>query len=713
MADQRVRDVFPSFAAHAKYLGHPTTGEMPFAFENDKCAHALVLVLDGIQDQAAKRSLRELGDLTMAFVGDLRHAQDCGTVLDGEFRTWLLQAAISPIRHGIARRQLTLAREWLLRAIGLDPEPTQPVTIDDAWFEPLMDLLSSTGWRVQIPLIELHWTEALFFYSWRTGDLVDVARVFAEPFLRLAVAIVETRTLGDDMAEEALRAVVQIAQWAIRREAEITGLAAWIAAIAQDVTRPREQRKAACAAMAMALGRPDARDWAARLREEFADLLIGHEPFQALASECGGEADELLGRFDELLAAAGEHSQHIARHADKGDAAYAHERMFAAVSPVIYVLLVAGACDDARRLLAAWLGADDVRESLVWLIANRPEAVAWVHGSTCEIIPSDRHDFDELVQAINLALNIAVRNATAAGDEALAGDASRNTRPEQAARFEAATLARLGIRGTGDLQRTALEQGASLLVLPWLPLPIQALSLRECGVALPLTMSLRAPGADRRIRRAFLATHRVGSGRLELDLVSAVLESAGIEVERAEAGLTKQEFEDVYRDSYDLIWIATHAVHQGGWPEESALMLGPDCRYPVDDLMQLPVPQGDRRLMVLNACETAAGSVFGGLGQFGLGGALTNERQAAVAHLWPVDDLAACAFGLLLAHALTDPATFFEAFCSALSRRIAMGAALADGVSACQNGERLAEHIRARDDDYGSFLHWASPCFLE
>jgi hypothetical protein len=96
-----------------------------------------------------------------------------------------------------------------------------------------------------------------------------------------------------------------------------------------------------------------------------------------------------------------------------------------------------------------------------------------------------------------------------------------------------------------------------------------------------------------------------------------------------------------------------------------------------------------------------------------LGGALTNERQAAVAHLWPVDDLAACAFGLLLAHALTDPATFFEAFCSALSRRIAMGAALADGVSACQNGERLAEHIRARDDDYGSFLHWASPCFLE
>jgi hypothetical protein len=142
-------------------------------------------------------------------------------------------------------------------------------------------------------------------------------------------------------------------------------------------------------------------------------------------------------------------------------------------------------------------------------------------------------------------------------------------------------------------------------------------------------------------------------------------------------------------------------------------VLGADCRYPLADLTRLPIPDGDRRLLVLNACETAAGAVFGGLGQFGLGGALTDERQAAIAHLWPVDDLAACAFGLLFAQELVDNETFFEAFCSALGRRIAMGAQLADGVAAYDGTETLAERIRARGDDYGNFLRWASPCFLE
>jgi hypothetical protein len=66
-----------------------------------------------------------------------------------------------------------------------------------------------------------------------------------------------------------------------------------------------------------------------------------------------------------------------------------------------------------------------------------------------------------------------------------------------------------------------------------------------------------------------------------------------------------------------------------------------------------------------------------------------------------------------LAHELVGTGAFFEPCCSALTRRIAMGAELADGMTAYDGGERLAERTRARGDDYGNHLRWASPCFLE
>lgn len=89
------------------------------------------------------------------------------------------------------------------------------------------------------------------------------------------------------------------------------------------------------------------------------------------------------------------------------------------------------------------------------------------------------------------------------------------------------------------------------------------------------------------------------------------------------------------------------------------------------------------------------------------------ETQAAVAHLWPVDDLAACVFGLLLAKELTSAPTFFAAFRSALAARIRFGGAIADAIGGSDDEERLAERIRNRAEDYGNPLRWASPCFLE
>lgn len=83
--------------------------------------------------------------------------------------------------------------------------------------------------------------------------------------------------------------------------------------------------------------------------------------------------------------------------------------------------------DEARRLLEVWLGAEGFRAGLAWLITNRADEVAWIHENTREIIPSNRQGFDELVEATNLALNIAVSNATSIEAMSVVGDASRKT----------------------------------------------------------------------------------------------------------------------------------------------------------------------------------------------------------------------------------------------------------------------------------------------
>ena len=80
------------------------------------------------------------------------------------------------------------------------------------------------------------------------------------------------------------------------------------------------------------------------------------------------------------------------------------------------------------------------------------------------------------------------------------------------------------------------------------------------------------------------------------------------------------------------------------------------------DFAELPAPKGDRRLLVLNACDSATAASLGGPSRVGLAGIGAGTTQAVIAHLWPVRWIPAACFGVLLATGLVRNKSFLSAF---------------------------------------------------
>ncbi len=90
--------------------------------------------------------------------------------------------------------------------------------------------------------------------------------------------------------------------------------------------------------------------------------------------------------------------------------------------------------------------------------------------------------------------------------------------------------------------------------------------------------------------------------------------------------------------SSTILHLATHGFFRPGKPEDSFILFGNNQRQTLADVARWSIPNVD--LMVLSACDTAAGQILGD-GQEILGfGYLMQQSgaRAAIASLWAVDD---------------------------------------------------------------------------
>lgn len=166
------------------------------------------------------------------------------------------------------------------------------------------------------------------------------------------------------------------------------------------------------------------------------------------------------------------------------------------------------------------------------------------------------------------------------------------------------------------------------------------------------------------------------------------------------------------RDDHDVIWVAAHGRHPLLDPDESAILLSSTEQVPLQELAAASVPStAQRRLLVLNTCDSAAANAQGPYDDFGLARSVAGPDQAVIGHLWPVPGGAAVVFGALLACELADGSGFSEAFGTALGALQARWNDLARRFQDRGVGAEIAEALHDFHDP--TLLDWGSPAFLE
>ena len=340
-------------------------------------------------------------------------------------------------------------------------------------------------------------------------------------------------------------------------------------------------------------------------------------------------------------------------------------RDFGALAPAVKIALDIGATTVIVEWMGAWIGLPEDRldRGPVAAVAHTPGGVVWaVEGSATE-----RRSDVPLVALLNQTLGLALID-TQTGDVTL-DLAARPGVPDYnlAAWFQS------------ELRRTVVpadvtwsEQRSVAAFLSLLPAQVPILALAsEIGLPVrPLLTSLERPEEDRDLSRVDIWFGDILMAEQEAHIVRNVFERHGCAVTlRPASSLSSRDLLEAYRSGEtDLIWVTSHAEF-GHWePDDTTLMLGPDCPISTAEI-RLHRPEGrHRRLLVLNTCDSGNVSAIGGPSSLGLGAAAAGASQGVIAHLWPIRWSAGYIWAVLLAEELVEGSSFEVAFSRALRR---------------------------------------------
>jgi len=712
-----LRDIFPRYCVASPSV--PDDDETPpFDWSNPPSVAGLIALVTADQNAAAA-DLDALNVLSLALYDDLldqrRGLRNCPSVEAVDFvQFW---AAVFPLANATGRRRFSMARDWAARALVDDygaSEVGQEVHIERIM---RFGALADETLRAQVDHTLLEWTRHFFYLSSATGDLIEVARAAAPPLLRLAFAVLGGNEGARPLADDALGAAIALTQWLDRHEPGNADRPARLLGEFEDHEGfPEGPRKR----VALLLSGPPGRrtpislaDRASRALSRYPHLLAGHERVALLASALAGRADEALSRLDEILDAIDEY---LAFMADRGevDRLYDRGRLFGQVGGLVRTLASDGHARAALRVLGRWYGVRDPRGDAVMLLAADPEGTRWIMEGRIEPEPGDGSTLSPLIRTANRALGLKITDIDSLA-EGIPEPVRRPGFPNYAVAAEYERVCEEHLRLDGLVAQMEAGAPPAIIAIPGLPVPLPALARRATGVCHPLSVSLKTPLPDRAVRRVVVwASDIAGTGE-ETDAVAAVLTVRGVDVEIVREGRTVDAFAALYeRDDIDVLWVACHGEHAPFEPEVSKLTLSDGHDLSLEKLLTLRGPESvQRRLIVLNACDSGTAAQFGGLADFGIGSAIAGPEQAVVAHLWPVGFTEAAGFGAVLASGLAIEQRYDEAFGRAT-------AALEGGVEAMLEelsdtsvtGGLTARLDAARGRDHG-LLHWGSPILIE
>ncbi|MCX4538440.1 CHAT domain-containing protein (plasmid) [Streptomyces sp. NBC_00841] len=610
-----------------------------------------------------------------------------------------------PARRGYEHAQPTEMWRWLHSAVGAPV----PVGADDTQIdtEPLARALQDPLWRGASSMALTMLAPVLFYLHNNAHSAEELARLLYPVVVNICRAQLAT---GQVLVIEAACHVVKYAVWQQhRKEACELGHA-----LERLLYAHPEHPMAGAIAVLLAGEQPAVthRDPAVIARWALEHVEVN--PFVVLSlktalavrmtvEERESFMPEVLCQLREVAALVRQESQAAQLSRDRGV-------VLSMQGQVVHALLQEGQREQLMQWLSAWRGVgpeEEFRERYV-VLANAGSR-AWYRPGTAPV-PDDDASLVRLTKAMNSALgrSLVTRGM---GDAALTVPADGRTRTEHADVLEAALHAHVDV---ADLAAFVGEEdaGAFMSLLPSL-IPLQAMLARHGGPVLPVSVSLRQPLPDRRVRSVQVWCGDAPFAQAEGAVLETVFSYAGIRCDLVGPDeVDRERFLDAYQDdAYDVIWVAAHGLHPLMQPDDSAVLLTSTERVSLQDLVDTAVPStGARRLLVLNTCDSAAANTQGAFDDFGLARSVSGPGQAVVGHLWPVPGGAAVVFGALLACELADGNGFADAFASALCAFQEDWHVLARRLGDRGIGAQVAEALH----DFRSpcLLDWASPALL-
>ena len=349
------------------------------------------------------------------------------------------------------------------------------------------------------------------------------------------------------------------------------------------------------------------------------------------------------------------------------------ESVFRAIHPLLYHLLPNKRLTEVLELLANWYSIPKMEALTDALLVapHLPSGVLWMSAASAQEIQQDADDIlSRLIHSANRALRIVITDDRGQTGLSAPHDPGKEGLPNDdfANEFEAACTEALGLVHLNVATLPSTDVCAILMTS--ITLPFQALTTRAFGRCWPLSVSLKKPRTDRRVRTVGIWFHPVLHADKELEIVEAVLAQAGRRyiLERSGGHDERARFQQLYSNAnLDVMWIIGHGAKPAYQPDNSALHIFENGRIDANDFAELPIPDNkNSRLLVLNVCSGGATVCFGGLPRVSLAALVAGPLQKTVAHLWPANSLSATVFGGLLIDQLTRTERFFDAYQASL-----------------------------------------------
>lgn len=188
----------------------------------------------------------------------------------------------------------------------------------------------------------------------------------------------------------------------------------------------------------------------------------------------------------------------------------------------------------------------------------------------------------------------------------------------------------------------------------------------------------------------------------EREFLTRQLENYGIPYDlyegyTGEKRCNKDKFIEAYtRNDYDLIWIMCHGKFNPDDPTLSELIIEKNNPITVRNLTALKLTNTNRRILVLNACQSSLSSVrYNSMGFLGFSPLLTSESQTVIGHLWSVDSITSAVLGGLLIHKLLN--------------HNSPGQSLADSISILKQGnENIMNNMKELYSDFDLITEYTS-----